>query len=101
VNVIVAGGVDSSFEAALLEFRLYSVRIPWFDSKRDVIDPRAARHPAFSESSVVRIASTDDDVPDFTDHKLVLTSLIVRLFPSQQVGVERCAFLVVTTVKER
>src|SRR5882724_11696286 len=61
--------------------------------------PARPRGAALSKARIVWVSPADDDVPDFTDRQFVLTSFVVRLFPTREIGVERRSFLVVGHLK--
>jgi hypothetical protein len=99
VDVVVGPSVHARLEAALFELGLYTVCIPWRDAKRDVIQPCCARGALTFEIGIVQVASTNDDVSDFTDLKLVLTSFVVGRLPSQEVGVKRGRLFIIRDSK--
>src|SRR5262249_27719730 len=86
-------------QSAFLELRLHAVGVPGRDAEGDVIDADAPRAAALAPTGHragrrERIAAADDDVADLADQALVLTALVVGLFPAQEIRVERYALLV-------
>src|SRR5689334_9128965 len=62
-----------------------------------MVDPAACRAPLTAGDE--RIAAANDDVANFANHQLVLTSLVVSRLPTEQIAVEGRRRLVVSSIE--